>query len=257
MAKVADVFGRFEAFCLSITIYILGYIQMAASTNVQTYASAQIFYSAGSTGLQILQQVFIADSSDLLNRAFLALLPEFPFLITVWLGPTIAGAVLQSSSWRWGYGMWAIILPAAFLPLALSLLLNQRKAQRLNLIKPTKARRRRSIFSVIRRTWYDLDVGGLTLLSAAVTLLLVPLTLAASSKNGWKTPSIIIMMVVGVLCLIATPLYESSKKLAPKPLLSLHLLKQRTAVAGCALAFWYFSKFDVSYTPGVQDDQGR
>lgn len=257
MAKVADVFGRFEAFCLSITIYILGYIQMAASTNVQTYASAQIFYSAGSTGLQILQQVFIADSSDLLNRAFLALLPEFPFLITVWLGPTIAGAVLQSSSWRWGYGMWAIILPAAFLPLALSLLLNQRKAQRLNLIKPTKARRRRSILSVVRRTWYDLDVGGLTLLSAAVTLLLVPLTLAASSKNGWKTPSIIVMMVVGVLCLIATPLYESSKKLAPKPLLSLHLLKQRTAVAGCALAFWYFSKFDVSHTSSVQDDQGH
>lgn len=257
MAKVADVFGRFEAFCLSITIYILGYIQMAASTNVQTYASAQIFYSAGSTGLQILQQVFIADSSDLLNRAFLALLPEFPFLVTVWLGPTIAGAVLQSSSWRWGYGMWAIILPAAFMPLALSLLLNQRKAQRLNLIKPTKARRRRSLFSVIRRTWYELDVGGLTLLSAAVTLLLVPLTLAASSKNGWKTPSIIIMMVVGVLCLIATPLYESSKKLAPKPLLSLHLLKQRTALAGCALAFWYFSKFDPLHTSGVQDDQGH
>ncbi|KAJ5635616.1 uncharacterized protein N7484_008929 [Penicillium longicatenatum] len=249
MAKVADVFGRFEAFCLSITIYILGYIQMAASTNVQTYASAQIFYSAGSTGLQILQQVFIADSSDLLNRAFLALLPEFPFLITVWLGPTIAGAVLQSSSWRWGYGMWAIILPAAFLPLALSLLLNQRKAQRLNLIKPTKARRRRSLFSVIRRTWYDLDVGGLTLLSAAVTLLLVPLTLAASSANGWKTPSIIIMMVVGVLCLIATPLYESSKRLAPKPLLSLHLLKQRTALAGCALAFWYFMAFYFSVQP--------
>jgi len=56
MAKVADVFGRFEAFCVSILIYVLGYIQMAASTNVQTYASAQIFYSAGSTGLQILNK---------------------------------------------------------------------------------------------------------------------------------------------------------------------------------------------------------
>ena len=243
MAKIADVFGRFEAFCLSILIYILGYVQMAASTNVQTYASAQIFYSAGSTGLQILQQVFIADSSDLLNRAFLALLPEFPFLVTVWLGPTIAGAVLKASSWRWGYGMWAIILPAAFLPLALSLLFNQRKAQRLNLIKPSsRPRRQRSLISIVRRTWYDLDVGGLTLLSAAVTLILVPLTLAAHASQGWRSPSIITMMVVGVVCLLILPFYESSKKLAPKPLLSLHLLKQRTALAGCALAFWYFSK---------------
>lgn len=242
MAKVADVFGRFEAFCASILIYVLGYVQMAASTNVQTYASAQIFYSAGSTGLQILQQVFIADSSNLLNRAFLTLLPVFPFLVTVWLGPTIAGAVLRSSSWRWGYGMWAIILPAAFLPLALTLLLNQRKAQRLNLIKSSRSKWRKTNFvGVLRWTWFDLDVGGLTLLSAAVTLILVPLTLAANAKNGWKNASIIAMIVVGVVCLIILPFYESSKKLAPKPLLSLHLLKQRTALAGCALAFWYFS----------------
>jgi hypothetical protein len=242
MAKIADVFGRFEAFCVSILIYMLGYIQMAASTNVQTYASAQIFYAAGSTGLQILQQVFIADSSDLLNRAFLALLPEFPFLVTVWLGPTIAGAVLRTSSWRWGYGMWAIILPASFLPLALTLLFNQRKAQRLNLIKK-RARTYTSFVSVLRRTWYDLDVGGLALLSAAVTLILVPLTLAATATNGWKNVNILVMIVLGVVCLGLLPFWESSKKLAPKPLLSLHLLKQRTALAGCALAFWYFSEW--------------
>ncbi|CAG8001417.1 unnamed protein product [Penicillium salamii] len=248
MAKVADVFGRFEAFCLSILIYVLGYIQMAGSTNVQTYASAQIFYSAGSTGLQILQQVFIADSSDLLNRAFLALLPEFPFLVTVWLGPTIAGAVLRTSSWRWGYGMWAVILPASFLPLALTLLFNQRKAQRLNLIKK-RTKRHTSFVGILRRTWYDLDVGGLVLLSAAVTLILVPLTLAATAKNGWKNAGILVMMVLGVACLCLLPLWESNKKLAPKPLLSLHLLKQKTALAGCALAFWYFMAFYFSVQP--------
>lgn len=242
MAKIADVFGRFEAFCVSILIYMLGYIQMAGSTNVQTYASAQIFYSAGSTGLQILQQVFIADSSDLLNRAFLALLPEFPFLVTVWLGPTIAGAILRTTSWRWGYGMWAFILPASFLPLALTLLFNQRKAQRLNLIKK-RTRRHTSFVDVVRRTWYDLDVGGLLLLSTAVTLILVPLTLAANAKNGWKNVNILVMIVLGVVCLCLLPLWETSKKLAPKPLLSLHLLKQKTALAGCALAFWYFSKY--------------
>ncbi|KAL4964681.1 siderochrome-iron transporter MirC [Aspergillus stella-maris] len=248
MAKIADVFGRFEAFCISILIYVLGYIQMAASTNVQTYASAQIFYSAGSTGLQILQQVFIADSSSLLNRALLALLPELPFLVTVWIGPTIADAVLQHSSWRWGYGMWSIILPASFLPLALSLLLNQRKAKRLNLIKE-RPHHRRGFLSTVRRTWYDLDIGGLTLLSTAVTLILVPLTLAANSKNGWKNNGIIGMIAFGVVCLVFLPFWETSKKLAPKPLLSLHLLKQRTALAGCCLAFFYFMAFYFSVQP--------
>lgn len=92
MAKIADVFGRLEAFMICIFLYVLGYIQMAASGNVQTFAAAQIFYSAGSTGLQILQQIFIADTSNLENRALFSSLPDIPFLATVWIGPIIGSA---------------------------------------------------------------------------------------------------------------------------------------------------------------------
>lgn len=222
---------------------------MAASTNVQTYASAQIFYSAGSTGLQILQQIFIADSSDLLNRALFAKLPDFPFLLTVWIGPLIASKILENTTWRWGYGMWAIALPAAFLPLALVLFLNQRKAKKLKLIK-SRPWKRGSLFAALRRSWFDLDIFGLFLLSMAVSLILIPLTLTASAKDGWKNPSIISMLIIGCICLVVYPMWEASKTLAPKPLLSLHLLKQRTVLAGCALAFFYFSKHQRSI-PGV------
>jgi MFS family permease len=38
MAKIGDVFGRMEAFMLSVLLYVAGYIQMAASSNVETYA---------------------------------------------------------------------------------------------------------------------------------------------------------------------------------------------------------------------------
>ncbi|PGG96470.1 hypothetical protein GX51_07804 [Blastomyces parvus] len=248
MAKVADVFGRFEAFCIAVSIYVLGYAQMAASTNVQAYASAQLFYSAGSTGLQILQQVFIADSSSLLNRALFSSLPDLPFLATVWIGPMIAAAILRETSWRWGYGMWTIILPAAFLPLALSLFLNQKKARRLRLLKP-RPWKGRSFTSIVKKTWYDLDVFGLLLLSAGVALILIPLTLAANAKDTWRNSSIITMIVVGGVCLIVFPFWETSKRLAPHPLLSLHLLKQRTALAGCALAFFYFMAFYCSVQP--------
>jgi MFS family permease len=242
MAKVADVFGRFEAFCVSVLIYVLGYIQMAASRNVQTYASAQIFYSAGSTGLQILQQVFIADSSDLLNRALFASLPDLPFLITVWVGPVIASTILRHTSWRWGYGIWAILLPATFLPLALALLLSQKKAEKLRLFKP-RLGKEHGLMSAIRSAWYELDFFGLVLLSCAMTLILIPLTLAPNAKGRWHNASIIAMIVVGCVCLTLYPVWESSKRLAPRPLLSLRLLKQRTVLAGCALAFFYFSKF--------------
>lgn len=110
MAKIADVFGRTEAFSISMALYILGYILQAASQNIGTYSSAQIFYAAGSTGLRILQQIFIADTSDLLNRALFSSLPDTPFLVTVWVGPEIAGK-LGSSLWRWGFGMWCVLPP--------------------------------------------------------------------------------------------------------------------------------------------------
>ena len=239
MAKIADVFGRFEAFCVSVLIYVLGYIAMAVSNDVSTYTLAQVLYSAGSTGLQILQQVFIADSSDLLDRALLSATPEMPFLVTVWIGPTIARETLKHASWRWGYGIWSIILPASFFPLALTLLVNQRKAKRLNLIKQ-RSEQRLTFFTVVKRTWYDLDVFGLLLLSAGVTLILVPLTLTANAKTA-QDRGIVSMIVVGLVCLLLFPFWETSKRLAPTPLLSLHLLRQRTALAGCALAFFYFS----------------
>jgi len=85
MAKIADTFGRFEAFLISILALLIGYVMLTFSNNVETFASAQIFYSAGSTGLGLLQQIFIADTTDLLNRALLSSLPDTPFLATVWV----------------------------------------------------------------------------------------------------------------------------------------------------------------------------
>lgn len=253
MAKIADVFGRLEAFCISVLLCVLGYILMAASQNVQTYASAQIFYSAGSTGLQILQQVFIADTSDFLNRALFSSLPDSPFLVTVWIGPLIAAAILANSSWRVGYAVWAVILPIAFLPLALSLLLNGRKAERMGLL--TKKRRGsvanndNSSRATAKRLFHDLDVGGTLLLSGGLSLILIPLTLVSRSPSGWHDPKLLAMIVTGAVLLILFPFWESRPHLAPHPLLPLQLLKSRTFCAGCALGFFYFAVFYIAVQP--------
>jgi MFS family permease len=239
MAKVADVFGRFEAFSFSVLLYVLGYIQMAASKNVQTYAAAQIFYSAGNTGLQILQQIFIADTSDLLNRAFWSSLPDTPFLVTVWIGSIIGNDILKTTTWRWGYGIWCIILPVMFLPLALTLFLNNRKAKKLGLTAPSQWKGI-SFLQILKTLWSELDMSGIVLLSGAFALILIPLTIASKAKNGWASRNIIAMLVIGVVCLIAFPFWGSVKKLAPRPLIPLHLLKSRTFLAGCGVGFFYF-----------------
>ena len=248
MAKIANVFGRLEAFTISIFIYVAGYIQMAGSNNVKTFASAQIFYSAGSTGLQILIQIFVADTSDLLNRALFSSLPDIPFLITVWAGPPLANSLLSQTTWRWGYGTWTIVLPVAFLPLALSLFLNMRKAARLNLL-PAYPWKGRTILDGSKNLWYELDIMGLLLLSAAISLILIPLTLAATAKSHWHNASILAMVIVGCLSLLIFPICESSHKLAPHPFLSLRLLTNRNVLTGCAIGFLYFAVFYTSIYP--------
>lgn len=254
MAKIADVLGRLEAYSFSVLLFILGYIQMASSTNVETFAAAQIFYSAGGTGIQILQQVFIADTSDLLNRALWSSLPDVPYLVTVWIGPIISQRM--APHWRWGYGMWTVILPTAFLPLALSLLLNQRKAKRLGLIPASRwrglsitTRIRRFFSEALPRFFVDIDLVGILLLSAGFALILIPLTIATKQENGWRSGSIIAMLVLGPLCLIAFPFWEAQRRLAPYPLIPLVMLKSRTFACGCALGFFYFMAFYCSVFP--------
>lgn len=242
MSKIADVLGRFEAFTISVVIFVIGYIQQAASNSVRAYAAAQIFYSTGSTGLQILIQIFVADTSDLLNRALCSTLPQVPFLFTVWIGPEIADAVLRTASWRLGYGIWIVVLPVAFLPLALALIINQRRAAKHGLL-PKSQFEGKSPFAILQTIWYELDVFGLILICAAVSLILIPLTLAANT--GWDDSGLIVMLSIGAICLIAFPFWERSKTLAPRAFFPRNLLRQRTVVAGLALAFFYFSELNL------------
>lgn len=112
-----------------------------------------------------------------------------------------------------------------------------------------------------RHLWYELDIMGLVLLSAAFSLILIPLTLAATAKSHWHNTSIIAMIVVGCVCLVVFPFWESIRKLAPRPFLSLRLLTNRNVLAGCGLGFFSFAVFYTSIQPYfysylqvVQDD---
>jgi MFS family permease len=241
MGKIADVFGRLESFTITILLYTVGYIQQAASRNVQTFAAAQIFYSSGFNGLQVLQQIFAADTSDLLNRALFSTLFDLPFLWTVWAGPEVGAKILSNTSWRWGYAIWAIVLPVCFIPLFISLFMNQRRAKKLGFEVPSPFHGR-SVMQILKNLWYDLDIFGLLLLAAGISLILLPLTLAPNAKGKWHNSSMIAMIVIGGVSLIAFIFWERSKKLAPRAFFPPSLFKDRTVVVGCLIAFFYFSK---------------
>lgn len=148
-------------------------------------------------------------------------------------------------------GLWSLVYhsTSCILPLTLSLFLNNRKAKRAGLTAPKRVtelcrlgNRIGSYFHYILKSWNDLNIGGMILLSAAFALILLPIIIASKAANGWASPHIIAMLVVGISSLIIFPIWGSTKKLAPYPLIPLVLLKSRTFCAACGIGFFYFSK---------------
>ncbi|KAK9377522.1 major facilitator superfamily domain-containing protein [Lipomyces chichibuensis] len=254
MAKIANTFGRLEAFVLALGFIAIGYLQMCLAGGVTSYASAQIFSASGTTGLLVLQQIFVADTTDLLNRALFSVLPDTPFLVTVWMGPWLADFATEHFSWRAGYGIWVLLLPLSASPLLVTLFQNQRRARRLGLV--TKySWVGKSAISVLRSMSSALDIVGILLLSAGCALVLIPLTLSSTLAMHWHDPRIPGMLAAGTVFLIIFVCWEIRVGAAAdasshdhshrKPLLSLRVLKNRTVRCGCVTIFFYNMAYNI------------
>lgn len=68
MAKFADVFGRVNAYLACVFLYCVGYIIVASSNGIVTYAVGNSIYILGISNLFLLQNVIISDISSLRNR---------------------------------------------------------------------------------------------------------------------------------------------------------------------------------------------
>jgi MFS family permease len=220
IAKISNVIGRGQTYVVAISLYILSYILMASSTNFNTYAAGTIFYSVGQSGTNIMNDIVISDITTARWRGFAISLSFFPFLITPWAAAFIVNDVVNGIGWRWGIGMFAILMPVGASCIILTLLYYQRRAKRMGLA-PKQTTTMYSFCSQI-------DLGGSTILSIGFALLLVPMTLAGTSPGSWQTPYIIALIVLGGCLLITLPFYE--KYIAVNPIMPIQYFQNKTIV---------------------------
>ncbi|CAI4212047.1 unnamed protein product [Parascedosporium putredinis] len=213
MAKLLDMWGRAEGFLLMVGSATLGIILMASSNNLAMFCAAEVFYSIGFAGIIYVVCVLAADATSLKNR----------------------GLAFAFTSWRWGFGSFAIIIPAVTLPLFFILKLNLRKAEQKGLY--IKEKSGRTWMQSIKHGIIQFDAPGVILFAGGLTIFLLPFTLARSAPNGWKTDYIIAMIVVGFFLLVAFCLYEIY--LAPSPFLKHEFLTDRTVIGACLIDATY------------------
>ena len=207
IAKILDVFGRPQGLLCCIVIATLGLVMMASCTHVEAYAAALVFYTVGNTGLQYTLSVFVADTSSLRNRGLMAAFSTSQNMITCWIAGPVADAFLKGPRWAWAFGMFAVLVPAFSLPLYGLFWFQFRKAEKSNLV--SRVENQRTVVQSVLHYCREFDAIGLVLLSAGVSLFLLPFSLYLLQPKGWASPLIIGLVVGGFLLIVAFVLWEA------------------------------------------------
>ncbi|KAK7753172.1 hypothetical protein SLS62_004905 [Diatrype stigma] len=254
VAKILNLWDRTVGFMLMLLLSLIGLIMMAACKNLATYCAAQVFYSVGSTGLIFAVDVLTSDTSSLQHRGLAFAFTSSPYIITAFAGSPLSEQ-FHESDWRWAYGTVTILLAVVTTPLIITWLLAKKKAEENKVLE--KITPERTWVEGIKYYLIEFDVIGILLLIAGFCLLLLPLTLASSQADQWRTDYIIAMMVVGGVLVIAFALYE--RFFAWKPFIPWRLLTSRTVLGACLLdvtyqiAYYCWASYFTSYLQVVYD----
>ncbi|KAI0008095.1 MFS general substrate transporter [Xylariaceae sp. FL0662B] len=255
LARIIDTVGRVQGLLLMLVCVIISLTLMATCKNIETYAAAQTFFWTGMNGIGYVLNIFMADTTTLKNRMILFGFASTPYVCNTFAGPALGQAFLDFSTWRWGYGAFAIIIPAVCTSIMTIFAYQLHRAKKLGLY--AKPKTNRGFFGSV---WYwviELDLAGILLIVAGFSLFLLPFSLSTYQTEGWRSPMIISMIVIGGLCLIAFPFFE--KFIAPKSFIPFELFKNRTVLVSCILggntwiSFYCYRMYFTSYLQVVFD----
>ncbi|CAM1510925.1 Fc.00g084380.m01.CDS01 [Cosmosporella sp. VM-42] len=237
MAKLLDTWGRPQTMALATFFWLIGFVMMAACKNVETYAAAQVFSLVGAQGVSYCLTVFIADTSSLLNRPLMLAFATSPYIVTTWIGGPMSESLLDTIGWRWGFGIWSIVIPITVSPLCALFFWNHHKAKKQGLIE-----KRKPLFTPKRiYDWcIQVDMLGIIILAGGMALFLLPFNIYSLQDDGWKDPMIICMIIFGGLLIITFVFWERFG--APVTFIPYELLADRTVFfAGLMFLFVFFN----------------
>ncbi|WFD26384.1 hypothetical protein MNAN1_001364 [Malassezia nana] len=233
LAKLAEIAGRVETLAFVVALYALGYAAMARATSFGYLAVGAVVQSLGATGVGVLQSIIIADTSSVQWRGVLIGLVNLPYLLNFALAGPWADLTLRAGGWRFGLALWTVLVPLAASPLLLLLVIGRRRAPRPRHAPPRSA--------VLR----EMDMIGTLLLSVALTLLLLPLSLHGLQALADPRCFARYEVLMGLALLPVLAWWEWSTS---SPLLPRAALHDFTVVALCVIAALDFAGFYLSWT---------
>lgn len=228
-AKIADHMGRLEGWCVVIVAHALGSVLYAASPNIGCYFAGTVFWEIGIVSGHLMMELYASDTSTTETRVLWSSLAQTPSIWAPWISAPVLAGFLKVTTWRWGYGAFAIILPVCSIGTVIMMAYMRFKYERhcgglMDFYTPGGPMR------FVR----SFDFVGLITLCAALILFFLPITLAAGTQK-WKLASFIVMLTIGSFLLVFFPIWEY---FVPKnPFLPYKLFKNRVMCCSAALVF--------------------
>jgi len=275
IAKISDITSRPYTYLVILVFYVAGYATVALSPNLGVFILGEILVQIGSSGLNLLNEIIVGDLTPLEWRGFVGSMLSVPFLINTYFSGKLVEAFRGGERWRWGYGMFAIIMPSVLGPAIATLIHLDRRAQRegvVNMASSNVARRlaRERALShgeegphgaivakavkleatwseLLKRNLVEIDAWGLCLLALGLALVLVPPSLKDNIPGGLRSPISIALMGSGVLVLIWYVVYET--KYARFPSAPRRLLFNRTFICAVVIDALYFCEYFFRFFP--------
>ncbi|KAI1746677.1 MFS general substrate transporter [Xylaria castorea] len=220
IAKLSNIIGRGYTLAITISLYTVSYILMASASGIQLYAAGMVLYKIGQSATNVMTTVIISDITSLRWRGLAIGASYFPYLITPWVSGFIVDSVISGIGWRWGVGIFAILMPFGASVIIGTLIYYQQRAKAAGLIAVKT--------NTIHSFCSDIDLGGVALFVTGFSLLLLPITIAGSLAHGWNNPWVISLIILGFVILLVLPVYE--KFVAGNPMVPVFYFQNATIV---------------------------
>ncbi|CAK7230550.1 hypothetical protein SCUCBS95973_007612 [Sporothrix curviconia] len=269
-AKFSDIFGRGEMYPVATLFVVIGYILAASANGFSAFAAGTILRAVGLTGINSINTIIIADTTTARQRGFGVNFQFFPYLILPWVAAEIISSVVSPGGigWKWGVGIIGIIFPFAMIPIIAVTYIFARRAKKLeatmkeaaathhanldhasvaavaaaNPEGTAGAKAKLSLYSVAS----NIDLGGLLIMIISLAFVLIPLSLAALQPQGYRTPWVIALIVIGgVALLVGFPAYE--QYVAAHPIFPLRYVRHRAIGLAFLLYFTDYMAASVSH----------
>ena len=202
--------GAKNVWLFSVLMFTLGSALCGLATSPSELIAFRVLQGVGGGMIMPVGQLMMASAAGPKNMGKITAITGVPAMLAPILGPTIGGAILQVTTWRW---IFFVNLPIGIIAITAGLRLIHRSER--------------------QRSGETLDFLGLALMATGLPLFTYGL--AEIGSTGSFTSTKVVVPIIAGLALIAGFVWHALR--AKRPLLQLHLYQRPTFPAAALCMF--------------------